>query len=109
MQIVQEEQLGSETNCRPRSPCGEIKPHKLWLENPVGVVVGQETPSLTGEFFGEARGILECTQAHPPVNQHLKWPNLIVGSEGSDRKWGESRASSSDWSVRSLTPPPHTP
>ena len=33
-----------------------------------------ETPSLTGEFIGETHRVLECTQAHPPTNQHQKAP-----------------------------------
>ena len=31
-----------------------------------------ETPSLIGEFIGETHRVLECTQAHPPGNQHQK-------------------------------------
>ena len=48
----------------------------------MGVVAVGETPSFTGESIGKAHGILECTQAHPPRNQHLKGHNLLVGSEG---------------------------
>ena len=33
-----------------------------------------ETPSLTGEFLGETHRDLECTQTHPPRNQHYKGP-----------------------------------
>ena len=33
-----------------------------------------ETPSLTGEYIGETNRVLECTQAHPPRNQHQKGP-----------------------------------
>ena len=33
-----------------------------------------ETPSLTGEFVGETHRVLECTQNHPPGNQHQKGP-----------------------------------
>ena len=68
------------------------------------MVVG-ETPSLIGEFIEETHRILEHTQSHPPGHQHLKEHNLLVGSEGSDRKWGESPARGI---VPSLTPPPHT-
>ena len=49
--------------------------------------------------------VLEHTQIHPPVNQHLKRHNLFTGSEGSDGKWGESRASGT---VPSLTPSLYT-
>ena len=45
---------------------GEIN---LW-----GVVAVGEIPSLTEEFIGEAHRVLECTQTHPPSNQHHKEP-----------------------------------
>ena len=32
----------------------------------------REKPSLTGEFVGETHRVLECTQTHPPRNQHQK-------------------------------------
>ena len=38
----------------------------------MGVAVVGETPSLTGEFVGETHRVLECTQTHPPRNQHQK-------------------------------------
>ena len=38
----------------------------------MGVVATGETPSLTGECVGETYRILECTQIHPPRNQHQK-------------------------------------
>ena len=31
-------------------------------------------PSLTGEFLGGTHRVLECTQTHPPGNQHQKGP-----------------------------------
>ena len=71
---------------------GEIKPQKLWLKKPVGLVVVGETPSLTGEPIGEINGVSECTQTHPLGNQHLKGQNLLVGSKGSEGKWTESKA-----------------
>ena len=49
--------------------------------------------------------VLECTQTHPPGNQHLKRHNSLVGSEGSVRKWDKSQASGI---VPSPTPPPQT-
>ena len=64
-----------------------------------------KNPSLIGESFGEAHGILEHTQAHPLGNQHLKGHNPFVGSEGRDRK-GESQANNI---FPSLTPTLHTP
>ena len=69
----------------------------------VGVV--GETPSLTGESTGETHRVLEQTQAHLPRNQHQKGYNPLVGSKGSDRKWGKSQASSI---VNSVTSLPHT-
>ena len=41
----------------------------------MGVEVAEgETPILTGEFIGETHRVLECTQTHPPRNQHQKGP-----------------------------------
>ena len=42
-----------------------------------------ETPSLIGGSVGEAHGILEHIQAHPPGYQHLKRQNPHVESEGA--------------------------
>ena len=33
-----------------------------------------ETPSRTEEIVGETHRVLECTQPHPPGNQHHKGP-----------------------------------
>ena len=52
----------------------------------MGVVVVGETPSLTGESFGEAHRVLECTQTQTLVNQHLKGHSLLVGSCGKQGK-----------------------
>ena len=41
----------------------------------------EETPSLTGEFIEEIHGILECTQAHEPGNQHQKGPIYLWVAE----------------------------
>ena len=38
----------------------------------MGVAAAGETPSLTGEFVRETHRVLECTQTHPPRNQHQK-------------------------------------
>ena len=71
--INREEQLGSETDCATQgSRAGKRKPHNLWLQKPVGVAAAGETASLTGESVGEARRVLECTQAHLPRSQHQK-------------------------------------
>ena len=40
--------------CNPGFQRGEIKPQNLRLKTPVGVEAAEETPSLTGEFVGEA-------------------------------------------------------
>ena len=71
----------------------------------MGVALVGETPSLTGEFVGETHRVLECTQTHPPRNQHLKRHNLLVGSRGADRKHGKNGASGI---VPSLNPSPQT-
>ena len=73
--INREEQLGIEADHTTEgSRVGEIKPQNLWLKKPVEVEVAGETPSLTGEFFGETHRVLKCTQNHPPENQHQKGP-----------------------------------
>ena len=69
----------------------------------MGVVEVGETASLTVE--SGAHGVLECTQAHPPRNLHLKGHYLLVGREGSDGKHGKRKASRI---APSLTPPPDT-
>ena len=84
MQINWEEQLGSETDHTTQdSSVGKIKPQNLWLSKPVGVEAARETLSLTGEFVGDTHRVLECTQVHPPGNQHQKGP-MLVGSSESD-------------------------
>ena len=40
----------------------------------MGDAVVGEMPSPTGEFVGETHRVLECTQTHPPGNQHQKSP-----------------------------------
>ena len=55
-----------------RVPVQGNKASKPVTEKTVGVEVGGETPSLTGEFLGETHRVLEYTQAHPPGNQHQK-------------------------------------
>ena len=75
------------------------------IKKSVGIVAAEETPSLTGEFVGETHRLRKCTQTHPLANPHLKGHKPLVGSEGSDRKWDKSEASSI---VPSLTPPSQT-
>ena len=55
-----------------------------------GALAEGETPSLIGEFLGEAHRVLKCTQSHPPGNKHLKGHNMHVESERSERNWDES-------------------
>ena len=40
-----------------------------------------ETLSLKGEFVGETHRVLECTQNHPPRNQHKKGMICFWGAE----------------------------
>ena len=74
------------------------------MKKSVGVMGEGETPCLT-QIAGETHRVLELTQIHPPGNQHLKGHNQLVGSKGSDGKWGESQASGI---IPSLIPLPHT-
>ena len=47
-----------------------------------------ETTSLTGEFIGETHRFLECTQTHPPGNQHQKGPICLwVAEEVTESRW----------------------
>ena len=72
MWINQEEQLTQ--TAQPKFPRWEKEASKPLAINPLGVVVAGETLSLTGEFIGETHSVLECTQNHPPRNQHQKGP-----------------------------------
>ena len=92
MQINQEEQLGSETDCATQgSRAGKRKPHNLWLQKPVGVAAAGETASLTGESVGETHRVLEHIQMLPPGNQHQKAPIClwVVGEETESRPRAE--------------------
>ena len=60
---------------QPRVLVQGNKVSNLRLKTPVGIeVAAVETPNLTGESVGETHRVLECTQAHPPRNQHQKGP-----------------------------------
>ena len=65
------------------------------MKTPVGVeaAVG-ETPSLTGEFIGETKLVIEYTQPHPPRNQHQKGPVglWVVGEVTENRPRAEQVA-----------------
>ena len=71
---------------QPRFPAQGNKASNLRLKTPVGIeVVAGETPSLTGQFLGETHRVLDCTQAHPPWNQHQKGPICLrVAGEVTD-------------------------
>ena len=53
----------------------------------MGVQVVGETPSLTGEFFGETHGVLEHIQTHPAGNQHQKGPICLWVVEEVTESW----------------------
>ena len=74
VQINWEEQLGSKTDPQPWVLSQGNKASKPLTVKPVGVAVVGETPSLTGEFIREPHRVPECTQSHPPKNQHKKGP-----------------------------------
>ena len=62
-----------------------------------------ETPSLTGEFVGEAHRALEHTQTHPPRNKHQKGPiHLWVAGEVT-----ESEPKAKQVALFPLRPLPH--
>ena len=43
----------------------------------MGVEAVGETARLTGVFVGQTHRVLECTQTHPPRNQHQKGPICV--------------------------------
>ena len=64
----------------PGFQCRELKPQNLWMKKPVMVEVVGETPSLTGEFFGETHG--PRTYTNPPTQRSVpEGPNLLVVTE----------------------------
>ena len=69
----------------------------------MGIVAVGETPSLTREFTGETHGVLECTQTHPPRNQHQNSPICLwVAGELT-----ESRQRAKQAALFPLGPLPH--
>ena len=91
--------------CNPGFQYGKLKPQNLWLWKPVGVAAGGRNCRSHRKVhwrgpWGPRMYISPPTQESAPEG-----PNLLVGSGGSDWKWGESQASSI---VPSLTPPPYT-
>ena len=93
---------------RPQNPGfqhGEIKDSKPLAVKTCEGCGGRRNSQFHSRVLWRNPRVLECTQTHPPGNQHLKGHNLLVESEGSDQKWGESPASGI---VPSLTPPLHT-
>ena len=103
MQINQEKQLGSKTDLATQGPSMGKKSFKTsdW-KKPVGVVTVGETPILTGEFIGEAHGVLERTQNHPPGNQHQKGP-ICLWVAG---KWLKVGWEQSEWHCSLSDPSP---
>ena len=96
VQINQEEQSGSETDC--------ATPGLQLRENPLGVeMAAEETPRPTGEVVGETHRGLESTQAHPHGNQHQKGP-LSLWVEGEVT---ESWQRMEQVTLFPLRPPPH--
>ena len=70
-----EEQLGSEAHLTAQdSSVGKESLKTSGCENQWGGVLVGETPRLTGELIEETHRVLECTQTHPPRNQHQKGP-----------------------------------
>ena len=65
---------------QPRVPVQENKGSKP-LKNLWGFGGAGEIPSLIGEFVGETHRVLECTQNHPPGNQHQKGPICLWVAE----------------------------
>ena len=57
-----------------RVPVWEKKSSKPLAIKAGGGAVATKTPSLIGEFVAETHRVLECTQTHPPRNQHQKGP-----------------------------------
>ena len=59
----------------------------------MGIAVVGETPSLTGNFVGEAHGVLEHTQNHSPGNQHQKGLICLwVVEEVTESQWRAEQA-----------------
>ena len=85
---------------QPHVPVGN-KPQNLWLQKPVGVVAGGDTPSLTGEIIGETHRVLEHTN-QPTQESAPEGPNFLAGSGGSD-KTGRER-SKQHWSLLDSSP-----
>ena len=94
---------GTTQTTQPRVPAWGNKAWKPLAVKTCGVCGGGNIPSLTRKYFGETHRILECTQAHPPGNQHLKGHNLLVGSERSDWKWVRAKQAA----LFALWPLPH--
>ena len=72
---------------QPRVPVWRNRASKPLTITPVGVEVVGETPSLTGQFIGETHMVLECTQTHPPGNQHQKSTICLYVAEEVTESW----------------------
>ena len=73
-------------SCNPGFQHRGKKASKQLAIKPVGVAAVGETSNLTEESFGSTHRVLKHTQTCPLGNQHLKGHDLLVRSEGSDRK-----------------------
>ena len=74
------------------------------MKKPVGVVVAEETPSLTGEFIGDPQHrVLESTETHPPRNQYQKGPICLWVAE----EVTESQPRAKQVALFSFGPLPH--
>ena len=102
VQINREEQLGSKTS-QPRVPMQETKASKPLAVKSCGGCRAVKTPSFTGEFVEEIHGVLECTQTHPPTNQHQKAPICLWIVE----EVTESQLRAEPVTLFSLGPLPH--
>ena len=69
----------------------------------MGIEVARETSILTGGFIGETHRVLECTQTHPPGNQHQKGPISFWVAEEVTESWQRAEQAS----LFPLRPIPH--
>ena len=69
----------------------------------MGVEAEGETASLTEQFVGETHRVLECTQTHPPRNQHQKGPVCLWVDEEVTESWQRAKQAA----LFSLRPLPH--
>ena len=80
---------GARQTTQPGSQYQEIKPQNHCLKKLVRVEGAGETPSLIAEFVGETHRVPECTQNHPPCNEHKKGPIClwVAAEEVNENLW----------------------